>query len=150
MQTSKPCLLRSWLCENAKTRDGDRRSYSSKTALAVKRASELNLPNDPKNVILAAFQSLSIESRPSLRFCAPTQPWTFSRKAATSSTGWCFNTRSIPFRSRVRSQPSRRNACLPTRNVSARPTNSSSTPTSRAIGGRRTSFDGLPFVRSKA
>jgi hypothetical protein len=49
----------SWLCENAKTRDGDRRSYSSKTALTVKRASELNLPNDPKNVILAAFQSFA-------------------------------------------------------------------------------------------
>ena len=49
----------SWLCENAKTHDGDRRSYSSKTALTVKRASELNLPNDPKNVILAAFQSFA-------------------------------------------------------------------------------------------
>jgi tRNA(Arg) A34 adenosine deaminase TadA len=90
--------------------------------------------------------SLSIESLPSLRFCAPTRPWTYSRKEATRSTRWCFNTRSIPFRSRVRSQPSRRNACLPTRNASTRPTNSLSTSTSRAIGGRRTSFDGLPFL----
>jgi len=49
----------SWLCENAKIRDGDRRNYSSKTALTAKRASELNLPNDPKNVILAAFQSFA-------------------------------------------------------------------------------------------
>jgi len=49
----------SWLCENAKTLDGDRRSYSSKTALTVKRASELNLTNEPKNVILAAFQSFA-------------------------------------------------------------------------------------------
>ena len=49
----------SWPCKNTKTRDGDRRSYSSKTALTVKRASELNLPNDPKNVILAAFLSFA-------------------------------------------------------------------------------------------
>jgi hypothetical protein len=51
--------LGSWLCENAKTRGGDRRSYSSKTALAVKRANELNLTNEPKNVTLAAFQSFA-------------------------------------------------------------------------------------------
>src|SRR5262249_53131200 len=51
-------------------------------------------------------------------------------------------TRSILFRSRVHCQPSRRNACSPTRNASTRPANSSSTPTSKAIGGRRTSFDG--------
>jgi hypothetical protein len=49
----------SWLCENAKTRDGDRRSYSSKTTLTVKRASELNLTNEPKNVIHATFQSFA-------------------------------------------------------------------------------------------
>jgi hypothetical protein len=40
-------------------RDGDRRSYSSKTALTVKRASELNSPNDPKNLILGEFQSFA-------------------------------------------------------------------------------------------
>jgi hypothetical protein len=62
----------SWLCENAKTRDGDRRSYSSKTALTVKRASELNLPNDPKNVILAAFQSFAfLHSQGHQRTLAP-------------------------------------------------------------------------------
>jgi len=32
----------SWLCENAKTLDGDRRSYSSKTVLAINLASALN------------------------------------------------------------------------------------------------------------
>jgi hypothetical protein len=32
----------SWLCENAKTLDGDRRSYSSKTVLAINLASTLN------------------------------------------------------------------------------------------------------------
>jgi hypothetical protein len=45
----------SWLCENAKTLDGDRRSYSSKTVLAIELASTLNIKNELKNVILAAF-----------------------------------------------------------------------------------------------
>jgi hypothetical protein len=49
----------SWLCENAKTPDGDRRSYSSKTVLALKRASVLNLESELKNVILTAFRSLA-------------------------------------------------------------------------------------------
>ncbi len=45
----------SWPCENAKTLDGDRRSYSSKTVLAIELASTLNIKNELKNVILAAF-----------------------------------------------------------------------------------------------
>jgi hypothetical protein len=49
----------SWLCENAKTPDGDRRSYSSKTVLALKRASVLNSESELKNVILTAFRSLA-------------------------------------------------------------------------------------------
>ena len=49
----------SWSCENAKTRDRDRRSYSSETALALNRASVLNLTNELKNVILAAFRSFA-------------------------------------------------------------------------------------------
>ena len=44
----------SWLCENAKRFDGDRRSYSSKTVVTVKLASELNFKNELKNVLLAA------------------------------------------------------------------------------------------------
>jgi hypothetical protein len=47
------------LCENAKTPDGDRRSYSSKTVLALKRASVLNSESELKNVILTAFRSLA-------------------------------------------------------------------------------------------
>ncbi len=35
--------LGSWLCENAKTLNRDRRSYSSKTVLVAQRASEFNL-----------------------------------------------------------------------------------------------------------
>jgi hypothetical protein len=42
-------------CENAKTRDADRKSYSSKSASAVNCASALNLTNELKNVFLAAF-----------------------------------------------------------------------------------------------
>src|ERR1700756_4109684 len=49
----------SWSCENAKTRDLDRRGYSSETPLALNRASALNLTNELKNVILAAFRSFA-------------------------------------------------------------------------------------------
>ena len=42
----------SWLCENAKTLNRDRRSYSSKTVLAAQRASGFNLEIEPKNIIL--------------------------------------------------------------------------------------------------
>ena len=47
--------LGSWLCENAKTFNRDRRSYSSKTALVVQLASEFNLEVELKNIILVAF-----------------------------------------------------------------------------------------------
>jgi hypothetical protein len=43
-----------WLCENAKTLDGDRRGRSSKTVLALELASALNLKIELKNVILSA------------------------------------------------------------------------------------------------
>ena len=43
-----------WLCEDAKTRDGDRRSRSSKAVLALELASALNLKIELKNVILSA------------------------------------------------------------------------------------------------
>jgi len=46
----------SWLCENAKTLDRDRRSYSSKTALGLQFASAFNLEIKLENVILVAFR----------------------------------------------------------------------------------------------
>ena len=42
----------SWLCENAKTLNRDRRSYSSKTVLVAQRASGFNLEIELKNIIL--------------------------------------------------------------------------------------------------
>src|SRR4029434_10988365 len=44
--------LGSWLCENAKTLNRDRRSYSSKTVLVAQRASGFNLEIELKNIIL--------------------------------------------------------------------------------------------------
>jgi hypothetical protein len=46
----------SWLCENAKTLNRDRRSYSSKTTLVAHLASEFNLEVELKNIILVAFR----------------------------------------------------------------------------------------------
>jgi len=46
----------SWLCENAKTLNRDRRSYSSKTALGLQFESAFNLEIELKNVILVAFR----------------------------------------------------------------------------------------------
>src|SRR5882672_11860968 len=45
-----------WLCENAKTLNRDRRSYSSKTALGLQFESAFNLEIELKNVILVAFR----------------------------------------------------------------------------------------------
>ena len=42
----------SWLCENAKTLNRDRRSYSSKTALVAQGASGLHLEVGLENIIL--------------------------------------------------------------------------------------------------
>ena len=42
----------SWPCKNAKTLNRDRRSYSSKTDLVAKRATEFNLEIELKNIIL--------------------------------------------------------------------------------------------------
>jgi hypothetical protein len=47
----------SWLCENAKTRNGKRRSYSSETAFGFQLASAFNLNSELKNLILVAFRS---------------------------------------------------------------------------------------------
>src|SRR4029434_3492128 len=44
--------LGSWLCENAKTLNRDRRSYSSKTVLVAQQASGFNLEIELKNIIL--------------------------------------------------------------------------------------------------
>ena len=46
----------SWLCENAKTLNRDRRNYSSKTTLVAQLASEFNLEVELKNIILVAFR----------------------------------------------------------------------------------------------
>jgi hypothetical protein len=42
----------SWLCENAKTLNRDRRTCSSKTVLVAQRASGFNLEIELKNIIL--------------------------------------------------------------------------------------------------
>jgi hypothetical protein len=42
----------SWLCENAKTLNRDRRTCSSKTDLVAQRASGFNLEIELKNIIL--------------------------------------------------------------------------------------------------
>jgi hypothetical protein len=42
----------SWLCENAKTLNRDRRSYSSKIVLVAQQASGFNLEIELKNIIL--------------------------------------------------------------------------------------------------
>jgi hypothetical protein len=42
----------SWLCENAKTLNRDRRSYSSKTVLVAQHASGFNFEIELKNIIL--------------------------------------------------------------------------------------------------
>ena len=42
----------SWLCENAKTPNRDRRSYSSKTVLVAQRVGGFNLEIELKNIIL--------------------------------------------------------------------------------------------------
>jgi hypothetical protein len=65
----------SWLCENAKTLNRDRRSYSSKTVtvLVAQRASGFNLEVELKNIILrrvSIFEFLhsqghSLQRRPS-------------------------------------------------------------------------------------
>jgi hypothetical protein len=45
-------VVGSWLCENAKTLNRDRRTYSSKTVLVAQRASGFNLETELKNIIL--------------------------------------------------------------------------------------------------
>jgi hypothetical protein len=47
----------SWLCENAKSHNGGRRSYSSETALGFQLASVFNLKSELKNFILVALRS---------------------------------------------------------------------------------------------
>jgi hypothetical protein len=46
----------SWLCENAKMLNRDRRKHSSKTVLVVQLASDFNLEVELKNIILVAFR----------------------------------------------------------------------------------------------
>ena len=46
----------SWLCENAKTLNDDRRIYSSKTVLGLQRAIAFNSKIKLKNTILVVFR----------------------------------------------------------------------------------------------
>jgi hypothetical protein len=58
--------LGSWLCENAKTLNRDRRTCSSKTVLVAQRASGFNLEIDLKNIILrrvSIFEFLHSQGR---------------------------------------------------------------------------------------
>src|SRR4029079_19263199 len=49
----------SWQCKNARTLQGDRRNYSSRTALACRFASAFTAEGELKNAILAAFRSFT-------------------------------------------------------------------------------------------
>jgi hypothetical protein len=49
----------SWPCKNTKTLERDRRSYSSKTVLALKLANAFNLDDELTNVILVVFRSFA-------------------------------------------------------------------------------------------
>jgi hypothetical protein len=49
----------SWLCENAKPLQDDRRSYSSKSALGHQLAIVFNFKIELKNVILVAFRTFA-------------------------------------------------------------------------------------------
>jgi hypothetical protein len=63
----------SWLCENAKTLNRDRRTCSSKTVLVAQRASGFNLEIELKNIILrrvSIFEFLHSQGQ-SRRFAPP-------------------------------------------------------------------------------
>ncbi|OKO66911.1 hypothetical protein AC630_41080, partial [Bradyrhizobium sp. AS23.2] len=47
----------SWLCDNPKTLERDRRTYSSKIVLALRLAGAFNLDGELKNAILVVFRS---------------------------------------------------------------------------------------------
>jgi hypothetical protein len=72
-----------WLCENARTPDSDRRSYSFKTVSTVKLASTFNLKRELENVILAAFRSFAFlhSQGHSRRFGMPATASGFPRTA---------------------------------------------------------------------
>ena len=54
----------SWLCENAKLLDDDRRSYSSKTALGHQLAIAFNFKIELKNVILVRVSNFCVFTQP--------------------------------------------------------------------------------------
>src|ERR1700741_1263283 len=58
----------SWLCENAKALNRNRRSYSSKTVSGIQFENTFDLEIELKNVILVAFSI----------FCVFTQPGSFA------------------------------------------------------------------------
>lgn len=74
----------SWLCENAKTLNRDRRSYSSKTALVAQRESGFNLECELKNIILrrvSIFEFLHSQGQTQKSECAT------GKSALPSTTG---------------------------------------------------------------
>jgi hypothetical protein len=92
----------SWLCENAKALDRDRRSYSSKAALVVHRASGFNLEIELKNFILrrvSIFEFLHSQGHSQIsRVCLPsplcrrqTSNLSISRSASHYSLAACSN-----------------------------------------------------------
>jgi hypothetical protein len=73
----------SWLCENAKTLNRDRRTCSSKTVLVAQRASGFNLEIELKNIILrrvSIFEFLHSQGH-SRRFGMPATASGFPRTA---------------------------------------------------------------------
>src|SRR6476661_5302349 len=63
----------SWLCENAKTLNRDRRSYSSKTVLVAQRASGFDLEIELKNIVLrrvSIFEFLHSQGQTQKSECA--------------------------------------------------------------------------------
>jgi len=79
----------SWLCENAKPLNRDRRSYSSKTVLVAQRANGFDLEIELKNIILrriSIFEFLHSQGQ-SRRFGSPSMTSGFLSKADTVTDG---------------------------------------------------------------
>src|ERR1700752_5050611 len=84
--------LGSWLCENAKTLNRDRRSYSSKTVLVAQRASGFNLEIGLKNIILrrvSIFEFLHSQGQ-ELTWHAPNRTSALPLKADSTRTSRHF------------------------------------------------------------
>ncbi|WBL80737.1 hypothetical protein I3J27_10045 [Bradyrhizobium xenonodulans] len=58
-QVKRDVAFGSWLCENGKTVESDRTSYSSEADLTLMLASDFKLDDELKNMILAVFRLLA-------------------------------------------------------------------------------------------